>query len=149
MIRRPPRSTLFPYTTLFRSNIINSIPDALYDCSRVPQPMIRKGWLDKGPGGDRELRGADVFVSVEWDRALELVATELKRVKHGHGNQAIFAGSYGWSSAGRFHHARTQLHRFMNQFGGYTGQVQNYSYAAAISLLPHIVGSIDPVQGPL
>src|SRR3712207_7593453 len=74
MIRRPPRSTLFPYTTLFRSNIINSIPDALYDCSRVPQPMIRKGWLDKGPGGDRELRGADVFVPVEWDRALELVA---------------------------------------------------------------------------
>src|SRR2546429_5619782 len=24
MIRRPPRSTLFPYTTLFRSNIIGS-----------------------------------------------------------------------------------------------------------------------------
>src|SRR2546429_9427447 len=23
MIRRPPRSTLFPYTTLFRSNILN------------------------------------------------------------------------------------------------------------------------------
>src|SRR3712207_8555804 len=23
MIRRPPRSTLFPYTTLFRSNLIN------------------------------------------------------------------------------------------------------------------------------
>src|SRR3712207_9518628 len=25
MIRRPPRSTLFPYTTLFRSNIVNLI----------------------------------------------------------------------------------------------------------------------------
>src|SRR2546425_9334006 len=25
MIRRPPRSTLFPYTTIFRSNIKNSI----------------------------------------------------------------------------------------------------------------------------
>src|SRR3712207_7957172 len=25
MIRRPPRSTLFPYTTLFRSNEINSL----------------------------------------------------------------------------------------------------------------------------
>src|SRR5438477_2217470 len=25
MIRRPPRSTLFPYTTLFRSNIINGV----------------------------------------------------------------------------------------------------------------------------
>src|SRR2546430_3676661 len=29
MIRRPPRSTLFPYTTLFRSGKLNSIDDAL------------------------------------------------------------------------------------------------------------------------
>src|SRR3712207_8333458 len=27
MIRRPPRSTLFPYTTLFRSTIENLVPD--------------------------------------------------------------------------------------------------------------------------
>src|SRR5258708_20476989 len=30
MIRRPPRSTLFPYTTLFRSDV----PDALLDFAR-------------------------------------------------------------------------------------------------------------------
>src|SRR3989449_6200361 len=29
MIRRPPRSTLFPYTTLFRS-LINTYPDSEY-----------------------------------------------------------------------------------------------------------------------
>src|SRR2546429_3433157 len=28
MIRRPPRSTLFPYTTLFRSLIVSQRPDA-------------------------------------------------------------------------------------------------------------------------
>src|SRR5258707_11250812 len=28
MIRRPPRSTLFPYTTLFRSDIVMRLPDA-------------------------------------------------------------------------------------------------------------------------
>src|SRR3989440_8479358 len=27
MIRRPPRSTLFPYTTLFRSDIDRTLPD--------------------------------------------------------------------------------------------------------------------------
>src|SRR2546430_15951122 len=27
MIRRPPRSTLFPYTTLFRSQLVQSITD--------------------------------------------------------------------------------------------------------------------------
>src|SRR3712207_7676844 len=33
MIRRPPRSTLFPYTTLFRS----SLPDASSNHSSMPQ----------------------------------------------------------------------------------------------------------------
>src|SRR5258708_9710080 len=31
MIRRPPRSTLFPYTTLFRSNFISSGDDRQFD----------------------------------------------------------------------------------------------------------------------
>src|SRR2546426_3371147 len=31
MIRRPPRSTLFPYTTLFRSAIVTYALDALVD----------------------------------------------------------------------------------------------------------------------
>src|SRR3712207_8728350 len=34
MIRRPPRSTLFPYTTLFRSAVlqVGHIDDARHDC---------------------------------------------------------------------------------------------------------------------
>src|SRR5260370_13226398 len=35
MIRRPPRSTLFPYTTLFRSRSIQTIPPT-YGRIRVP-----------------------------------------------------------------------------------------------------------------
>src|SRR5258707_1919619 len=34
MIRRPPRSTLFPYTTLFRSQGSRSVPHARYWASR-------------------------------------------------------------------------------------------------------------------
>src|SRR2546422_5534933 len=44
MIRRPPRSTLFPYTTLFRSVEADSVPDVapdpgpwVYACSGVTQ----------------------------------------------------------------------------------------------------------------
>src|SRR2546430_13633690 len=38
MIRRPPRSTLFPYTTLFRSQL----PDAVHhQGSRIQQPAGR------------------------------------------------------------------------------------------------------------
>src|SRR2546422_2775911 len=36
MIRRPPRSTLFPYTTLFRSQIIGIVADARDDGLRNP-----------------------------------------------------------------------------------------------------------------
>src|SRR5258707_3488293 len=35
MIRRPPRSTLFPYTTLFRSKSQEDLRGV--DCARVPQ----------------------------------------------------------------------------------------------------------------
>src|SRR2546427_7022425 len=31
MIRRPPRSTLFPYTTLFRSNLAHAVVLMLYE----------------------------------------------------------------------------------------------------------------------
>src|SRR3712207_7702529 len=31
MIRRPPRSTLFPYTTLFRSFSMTNVPDGRYE----------------------------------------------------------------------------------------------------------------------
>src|SRR5256885_14869186 len=35
MIRRPPRSTLFPYTTLFRSRMLESGEDPLYVARRL------------------------------------------------------------------------------------------------------------------
>src|SRR5687767_15591836 len=40
MIRRPPRSTLFPYTTLFRSPDASrdSVSPSLYSTSRSPTP---------------------------------------------------------------------------------------------------------------
>ena len=131
------------------SPILASIPDSLYADSRVARPMIRAGWLEKGPGGNRDRRGAEPFVPVPWDRALDLVAGELDRVRTDHGNAAIFGGSYGWASAGRFHHAVTQTHRFLNCIGGFTTQKQNYSYAAAMTLLPHIVGTAQPTTGPV
>src|SRR2546422_8519354 len=39
MIRRPPRSTLFPYTTLFRSEVIPTIKLGIPD-SQVHEPPI-------------------------------------------------------------------------------------------------------------
>jgi biotin/methionine sulfoxide reductase len=127
------------------SPMLSAIPDMVHGTSRVGRPMVRQGWLKNR---DRN-RGADRFVEVPWDDALDLVAGELARVKAEHGNAAIFAGSYGWSSAGRFHHAKSQLQRFMNCYGGFTAQRHNYSYAAALALLPHVVGTVAASQGPV
>ncbi|MBO21121.1 MAG: Asp-tRNA(Asn)/Glu-tRNA(Gln) amidotransferase GatCAB subunit C [Rhodospirillaceae bacterium] len=123
------------------SPLIESIPDAVYDESRVARPMIRQSWLDHGPGGKRKQRGAEPFIAVPWDEALDMVAAEIDRVRNTYGNSAIFGGSYGWSSAGRFHHAKTQLHRYLNTIGGFTAQKHTYSIAAGYAILPHILGS--------
>src|SRR2546427_4883505 len=46
MIRRPPRSTLFPYTTLFRSPLYGISGEPLCDSSRSPHtsPHFCKGY---------------------------------------------------------------------------------------------------------
>lgn len=124
------------------SPILQAIAPAVHHELRIKRPAIREGWLKSR---DRK-RGGDRFVEVPWDEALDIVAGELQRVKREHGNEAIFAGSYGWSSAGRFHHAKTQLQRFMNCFGGYTGQKHSYSLAAGLAILPHIVGDLAPLR---
>ncbi len=111
---------------------------------RIGRPAFRKGWLD-GDGGAG--RNDDSYVEVDWDTALDHVASELGRVINIHGNEAIFGGSYGWASAGRFHHAQSQLRRFLNQIGGYTGARNTYSHAAAEVLFPRILGmSVKQVE---
>jgi len=122
------------------SPIGHGIVDVL-DCpTRIDAPMVRKSWLEGGPGTATDRRGHEPFVRVSWEKAEALVADELTRIKEEHGNQAIYAGSYGWASAGRFHHAQSQIHRFLNGIGGYTRSKDTYSFAAAEVLLPHVLG---------
>src|SRR5258706_4102520 len=51
MIRRPPRSTLFPYTTLFRSKILHR--SSGYDKSALASGMR---WLDRSEEHTSELQ---------------------------------------------------------------------------------------------
>lgn len=124
-----------------------SLPSAARGELRVLRPAVRRGWLEARERGEsqahRSLRGKDPMVEVSWETALDLVAGELDRIRHEHGNQAIYGSSYGWASAGRFHHAQSQIHRFLNTIGGYVGHAGTYSLGAARILLPHIVAPID------
>jgi biotin/methionine sulfoxide reductase len=116
------------------------IPQAIQDPVRIQHPMIREGWLNKKNGKTSGRRGSGSFVSVSWERAIRLVADEITQIKDKFGNGSIYAGSYGWASAGRFHHANSQLHRFMANAGGYVYSKNTYSLAAGDVILPHIIG---------
>ncbi len=123
------------------SPIGQGIVDALNAPSRVTAPMVRESWLRDGPGARTDLRGKDRFVEVDWPEVEALVANEITRVRNAHGSSAIYAGSYGWASAGRFHHAQSQLKRFLNCTGGFTSSKFTYSFAAAEAMIPHVLGS--------
>ena len=85
-------------------------------------------------------------MEVDWPEALDLVARAAACARTEHGNEAIYGGSYGWASAGRFHHAQSQLHRFLNEtIGGYTASWHSYSLGASEVILPHVVGGADEV----
>ena len=114
------------------------MPDGVSAPCRIARPAIREGFL-KNRGASREGRGREPFVEVGWDEAFDIVADELKRVRRDFGNEAIYGGSYGWSSAGRFHHAQSQLNRFLRLIGGYTDSVDSYSLGAARVILRHVV----------
>src|SRR3712207_8732639 len=75
MIRRPPRSTLFPYTTLFRSAVLVRIEAiaARWDAGRISAAIcIPAAWLyaDFAGGGGSAVRAAAMLSAAMLARLL-------------------------------------------------------------------------------
>ena len=77
------------------SPMIGEMPEALYHEVRVDRPHVRKGYLEKGIAAGGAGRGAEPFVPVDWDTALDFVATKLADTVKAHGPDAVM----GLSSA--------------------------------------------------
>ncbi|MFP1982992.1 molybdopterin-dependent oxidoreductase [Lonsdalea quercina] len=129
------------------SPMLDSIVPLVYSPQRIRKPAVRRSWLAKRENSDTSLRGKEPFVEVDWDVALDLVAEENRRVRDRYGADGLFAGSYGWSSAGRYHHARSQVRRFYFSGGGAVDQAGNYSWGAAQFFLPYVIGTFHPLTG--
>jgi trimethylamine-N-oxide reductase (cytochrome c) len=125
------------------TKMVEGTPSLVYAPSRVKYPMVRKGFLEKGPKSDTSERGKGDFVRVSWDRALDLVAGELKRVKAEFGPASFYVGDMGWRSSGRLHNPRAALTRLMNLHGGYTAPMGDYSTGAAQAILPRVFGGLE------
>lgn len=126
------------------AQMIGAWPELVHSPQRIDQPYVRRGWLEGGAGASTK-RGQDEMIPISWDEALDMVAGEVTRMHRDFGPTAIFGGSYGWSSAGRLHHARSQTRRFLAAAGGFTDQIANYSWGAAAAILPHVLGSTAAV----
>jgi len=127
------------------AEISNGLADVASPRARIAQPLVREGYLAEGPAS-REGRGRERYVPVSWDKALDLVARALADTRAARGADGIYAGSYGWASAGRFHHAQSQMKRFMNLTGGFVRGVNTYSSAAAEVVTPYFFGSADMIN---
>jgi anaerobic dimethyl sulfoxide reductase subunit A len=79
----------------------------VFGADRLKYPMKRKHWAPGG--GDKSLRGRDEWVRISWDEALDLVASEIKRIRETYGNQAFLVGG---------HRKRTGIGRTLALYGG-------------------------------
>jgi biotin/methionine sulfoxide reductase len=123
-------------------SMLCGLPEIARSELRIGEPHVREGYLRRREKS-RQQRGADPFVAVGWDTALDLVESELRRVRERYGNAAIYGGSYGWASAGRLHHSPSVLKRFLGLHGGYVDKLGNHSFGAALHIMPHVIGRAD------
>ncbi len=63
----------------------------VYGIERLKYPMKRKNWNPGGTEHNGHLRGIDEWERISWDEAIELTASEIKRIIDAHGNTAIYS----------------------------------------------------------
>ena len=65
----------------------------IFGADRLKYPMKRAHW--EPGGGDKSLRGRDEWVRISWDDALDILSSEITRIKEKYGNEGILElGSY-------------------------------------------------------
>ena len=105
----PPRkTTLAPHGQNCRSMI--------YSPDRLLYPMKR---VDFDPQGERNAgnRGKSGYVRISWDEALDIVASEIKRVRHDHGMGAMTVSHGSHHTWGHIGYYLSALYRFANAVG--------------------------------
>src|SRR2546422_3449413 len=89
MIRRPPRSTLFPYTTLFRSRLGKARDLLVGDAHRVSDRVGHVGEARPQHDGDARLELAQTVCDDIRGRAEDRKSTRLNS-SHGYISYAVF-----------------------------------------------------------
>jgi anaerobic selenocysteine-containing dehydrogenase len=96
----------------------------VYSPNRILYPLKRVDW---DPDGDRnvENRGKSGYVRISWDEALEIIVSELKRVKEKYGPEAVLSQSDGHGEGKAIQAAHGSANKLLELLGGYTLQMRN------------------------
>ncbi len=95
---------------------------------RLKYPMKRVG-----------KRGEGKFERINWDEALDRIASEFERIKKTYGNQAFYV-PYGTGSYNQIN-GRQTAQRLMNLYGGSLGFYNSYSWACISAATPYVYGT--------
>lgn len=95
----------------------------VYNPKRVLYPLKRVGFKSGGKSST-ENRGKGEFVRISWGEALDILVSELKRIKERYGNSAIFTIASGHSNSASIN-GHGVLRRVLNFWGGHTPMIRN------------------------
>lgn len=95
----------------------------VYSPARIRFPMKR---VDFDPQGERnpQNRGVSKYVRISWDEALDIIVSEMLRVKEKYGPTAILNQSDQHGENKVVHGPHGCMRKLLNLFGGYTLQVR-------------------------
>jgi molybdopterin guanine dinucleotide-containing S/N-oxide reductase-like protein len=114
---KPTMKTLTPPFSLAYKNRV-------YSPNRILYPLKRVDW---DPSGDRntENRGKSGYVRISWDEALEIIVSELLRIKNKYGTQAVLSQSDGHGETKDVHGPHGCMRYLLHLLGGFTFQTRN------------------------
>ncbi|MDP2916694.1 MAG: molybdopterin-dependent oxidoreductase [Dehalococcoidia bacterium] len=110
------KSLLPPFSIGYKNRV--------YSSNRVLYPLKRIDW---DPNGERnpEARGKSGYVRISWDDALDIIISEIKRVKKQYGTEAILSQSDGHAETKKVHAAHGANRKLLKLLGGYTLSTRN------------------------
>jgi trimethylamine-N-oxide reductase (cytochrome c) len=96
----------------------------VYSPNRILYPLKRVDW---DPNGERnvENRGKSGYVRISWDEAMEIITSELKRIREKYGPEAVLSQSDGHGEGKVIHTAHGSANKLLALLGGYTLQMRN------------------------
>jgi len=121
--------------------LIGNVASAQHHPARITWPYVRKGWLDHGPGAPG--RGDEPFVPVPWGHGTGPASRGVAPGLPGPRGRSGVRRLVRLGQRRTFHHAQSQVHRFLNCLGGDVRHVNSYSLGTSSVLLPYVIADVN------